>query len=58
MVDFGQFKLKGALAWWFWGFVHIFFLIGTRNRLSVMLEWFWAYLTFRRGTRLITGREA
>ena len=58
VVDFGQFKLKGALAWWFWGFVHIFFLIGTRNRLSVMLEWFWAYLTFRRGTRLITGREA
>ena len=57
VVDFGWFKLKGAIAWWFWGLVHIFFLIGTRNRLSVMLEWAWAYLTFRRGTRLITGRE-
>ncbi|MDJ0942687.1 MAG: NAD(P)/FAD-dependent oxidoreductase [Kiloniellales bacterium] len=57
VVDFGRFRLKGALAWWFWGLVHVFFLIGTRNRMSVMLEWFWAYLTFRRGTRLITGSE-
>ena len=57
VVDFGRFRLKGAIAWWFWGLVHIFFLIGTRNRMSVMLEWFWAYLTFRRGTRLITGSE-
>ena len=57
VVDFGRFRLKGAIAWWFWGLVHVFFLIGTRNRMSVMLEWFWAYLTFRRGTRLITGSE-
>ena len=57
VVDFGRFRLKGAAAWWFWGLVHVFFLIGTRNRMSVMLEWFWAYLTFRRGTRLITGSE-
>ena len=57
VVDFGRFRLKGALAWWFWGVVHVFFLIGTRNRMAVMLEWFWAYLTFRRGTRLITGGE-
>lgn len=58
VVDFGRLKLKGAIAWWFWGFVHVFFLIGTRNRTSVILQWFWAYLTFNRGTRLITGEEA
>jgi NADH dehydrogenase/putative oxidoreductase len=45
------------LAWWLWGIVHIYFLAGARNRLSVAIEWFWAYLTFRRGTRLITGDE-
>ncbi len=58
VVDLGRLKLKGAVAWWFWGFVHVFFLIGTRNRTSVILQWFWAYLTFNRGTRLITGAEA
>jgi hypothetical protein len=38
-----------------WGAIHISFLIGVRNRVSVMFDWFWAYLTFRGGTRLITG---
>jgi NADH dehydrogenase/putative oxidoreductase len=55
VVEFGSLRLAGALAWWFWGAIHILFLSGMRNRLSVALEWFWAYLTFRRGTRLITG---
>jgi len=48
-------RLSGAFAWWLWGLVHVYFLVGLRNRLSVMFDWFWAYLTYRSGTRLITG---
>jgi NADH dehydrogenase/putative oxidoreductase len=55
VVDFGWIKLRGALAWWFWGAVHVGFLVDLRSRLSVMFDWFWAYLTYRSGTRLITG---
>jgi NADH dehydrogenase/putative oxidoreductase len=55
VVDFGFVKLWGAIAWWLWGLVHVGFLAGFRNRVSVMLDWFWAYLTFKGGTRLITG---
>ena len=42
-------------AWLLWGAAHIYFLIGFRNRLAVMLDWLWAYVTFQRGVRLITG---
>lgn len=55
VVDFGSIRLSGALAWWLWGVAHLLFLVDTRKRLSVAIEWFWAYLTFKRGTRLITG---
>ncbi len=55
VVDIGPFRLSGALAWWLWGVAHLLFLVDTRKRLSVAIEWFWAYLTFKRGTRLITG---
>ena len=55
VADFGWIRLKGWLAWWLWGAVHIFYLIGFGNRVMVMLEWLWAYITFRRGARLITG---
>ena len=55
VADFGQLKLSGAVAWWVWGLVHILFLSGRRNRLVIALEWFWAYLTYRPSTRLITG---
>ena len=55
VVEFGGFKLSGALAWWLWGVAHVFFLVDPRKRLSVAIEWFWAYLTYKRGTRLITG---
>lgn len=48
-------KLKGFIAWVFWLFLHVFFLIGFRNRIIVMTEWFWAYLTRERSARLITG---
>lgn len=48
-------KLKGFIAWMFWLFLHVFFLIGFRNRFAVMFDWFWAYLTRERSARLITG---
>ncbi|MBS1156111.1 MAG: pyridine nucleotide-disulfide oxidoreductase family protein [Proteobacteria bacterium] len=55
VADFGFLRMKGGLAWWLWGIVHIFFLIGFRNRLAVMLHWLWSFLTLKRGVRLITG---
>jgi NADH dehydrogenase len=55
IVEAGRFKLTGFIAWLAWLFVHIISLIGFRNRLSVMTEWFWAYLTRERSARLITG---
>ena len=58
VADFGWIRVSGALAWWFWGAVHVGFLVGLRNRVSVMFDWFWAYLTYRSGTRLITGGVA
>jgi NADH:ubiquinone reductase (H+-translocating) len=48
-------KISGFIAWVFWIFLHIFWLIGFRNRLAVMAEWAWAYLTLQRRVRLITG---
>jgi NADH dehydrogenase FAD-containing subunit len=55
VADFGWLKLSGYLAWLLWGAAHIYFLIGFRNRLAVMLDWLWAYVTYQRGVRLITG---
>ncbi len=54
VVDLGRLRLSGTLAWWFWGIVHIFFLIDFRNRLSVSLDWIWSYLTYGRSARLMT----
>jgi len=56
VADFGFLRLSGPLAWWVWGAVHVLFLAGLRSRVAVALEWLWAYLTFRRSTRLITGK--
>jgi NADH:ubiquinone reductase (H+-translocating) len=50
-------KISGWFGWLFWIFLHIFWLIGFRNRLAVMSEWAWAYLTFQRRVRLITGGD-
>ena len=54
VVDFGRVRFTGRLAWWFWGIVHIYFLISVRSRLLVAIQWLWSYLTFDRGARLIT----
>ncbi len=55
VADLGKIKLSGYLAWLTWLFVHILYLIGFRNRLLVMIQWAWSYLTYDRGARLITG---
>ena len=55
VADFGWLTLTGARAWWMWGAVHIFFLAGLRNRISVFVGWLWCYFTFRVGVQLITG---
>ena len=57
IADFGRLKVTGSLAWWFWLFLHIMYLAGFRNRLSVLLEWGYSYLTYERGARLITERS-
>ncbi len=54
IADFGWIKVRGQLAWWLWGIVHIYFLIGLRNRLAVALSWLWIYSSGHRSSRLIT----
>jgi NADH dehydrogenase len=56
VIDFGWIHLRGFIAWLIWTVVHVYFLIGFRNRLIVALNWLWAYFTFQRGARLIVGR--
>lgn len=53
VVQIGRFHTSGLVAWLFWCFVHIFFLIGFRNRARVLSEWIWFYLTFKPGARVI-----
>ncbi len=55
VAEFGRVRISGALAWLAWLFIHILFLIGFANRLVVMIQWAYSYLTFQRGARLITG---
>jgi NADH dehydrogenase len=55
VADIWKLHFGGFLAWLIWTFVHIFFLIGFRNRVLVMIQWAWSYLTYGRGARLIAG---
>jgi NADH dehydrogenase len=57
VAKIGRFELSGYFAWLAWLFIHIFFLIGFRNRIMVMIQWAWSYLTYERGARLITGSD-
>ena len=57
IAQFGRLHISGYLAWLSWLFVHIFFLIGFRNRLIVLIQWAWSYFTYERGARLITGES-
>ena len=55
VADFGRLRFGGFLAWVSWLAIHIFYLIGFRNRFFVLISWAWSYVTFRRGARIITG---
>ena len=55
VAQFGKVHISGFLAWLSWLFIHIFFLIGFRNRIIVMIQWAWSYFTYDRSARLITG---
>jgi NADH dehydrogenase FAD-containing subunit len=55
VVEVRRLRLWGAPAWWLWGLAHVLLLTGGRNRAAIVLKWLWAYITYRRGTRLITG---
>ena len=57
IAQFGKIHISGFLAWLSWLFVHIFFLIGFRNRIMVLIQWAWSYFTYERGARLITGDQ-
>lgn len=54
VADFGWIRATGRPAWWLWLGIHIMYLIGFRNRISVLVEWVYAYFTYQRGVRLIT----
>jgi NADH dehydrogenase len=55
VVDLRGLRFSGVLAWWFWLAAHVFFLIGFRNRLLVLLNWGWAYFTYQRHARIVHG---
>lgn len=55
VMQVGRVKLAGFVAWLLWIVIHVWYLIGFRNRVAVMLNWFWNYVTYRQGARLITG---
>ena len=57
VVHYGPMKLSGLLAWWFWLTAHLFFLIGFRNRLVVLVDWAWSYLSYQRNARIIVGDD-
>jgi NADH dehydrogenase len=54
----GQLRLSGLVARLFWVFVHLWYLVGFRNRVAVFTNWVWAYIVSRHGARVITGRRA
>ena len=54
VVKLGRLELTGFIGWLFWSVVHIYFLIGLRNRFVVAATWLWSYLTYKRGARLIS----
>ena len=55
VADLGKLKLSGVLAWLAWLFIHLLFLVGFRNRLIVVFQWMWSFVSYDRGARLITG---
>ena len=58
ILEIGKIRLSGWIAWMAWLTIHIYYLTGFRNRLLVVLQWAWSYITFGRGARLIVGGRA
>ncbi|MBX3637720.1 MAG: NAD(P)/FAD-dependent oxidoreductase, partial [Rubrivivax sp.] len=58
VVDLRGLQFSGLPAWWFWLAAHVFFLIGFRNRLAVLMNWAWAYWTYQRHARIVLGGRA
>ena len=57
IADFGWLRLRGLIGWLAWVFVHVMNLIGFRNRVVVLVQWAWAYFSYQRAIRLITGES-
>jgi NADH dehydrogenase len=57
IAEIGKVKLRGQIAWWFWLLVHLMYLATFRNRVIVLIEWAYSYITYQRGSRLLTERE-
>jgi NADH dehydrogenase len=57
IAEIGKVKLRGQVAWWFWLLIHLMYLATFRNRVIVLVEWAYSYLTYQRGSRLLTERE-
>ncbi|MEP7064589.1 MAG: NAD(P)/FAD-dependent oxidoreductase [Gemmatimonadota bacterium] len=57
IAEIGKVKLRGQIAWWFWLLIHVMYLATFRNRIIVLVEWAYSYLTYQRGSRLLTERE-
>lgn len=57
VAETGGFEFGGILAWFTWIIVHIYYLVGFKNRVLVLIQWFWSYITFRRGAQLIINRD-
>jgi len=57
ITEIGRYRLTGLFAWLVWLLVHIYFLTGFKNRLFVVISWAWSFFTFRRGARLIVGKQ-
>jgi NADH dehydrogenase len=57
IAEIGKVKLRGQIAWWFWLLIHLMYLATFRNRIIVLVEWAYSYLSYQRGSRLLTERE-
>jgi NADH dehydrogenase len=55
VAQVGRLHISGIVAWFMWGFVHLYYLTGMRNRLSVVLNWMWLLTTRQRATPIVTG---
>jgi len=55
VADFGRIRVSGFVAWFLWCVAHVWFLVGHRSRISVILHWAWSYFTYERSARLIIG---